>query len=543
MVGFFELLRDSARDVFRDIQRFQFVPQRRPQTKRVAASVARTKRRIKKAETHILRPPTKKELRIVDAPQKPTEWEKPPEHGAWNETLRESATERTERVIQAEPPKKKAIKRLFPRKVMGGMRRHLLFMNPGTTKILGATYAIAAGDTMPVWATPFARHLTVRNGRLYFQGLPMATTEEKREAVKKLYFDPRQPSTINPITDVLRDKWANISRKNASSVLRSLETYQINFPRRLPPKVLGRMVIKRPGTIACDAFFPSRKFGWAKVGMCLTMMDVFSRFCHIYTLDNKKKETVRIAMLDFMQRFASRGWRPLQGLSDKGTDLSPFGEVFEAYRGNRSGPLVFKSVTGAPVLVVENLNAQVQRRMEVFRTADITDDPAQVLDDISWQINHQPRPDKQGLTPVQILDLTEAQVKTLYENSTERTALAEPLKNLRKLAVGDSVRILLMDRKSQVKGTLKGFQPKWSTEISTVLRIVALRKNPSVHRFHVGLHQSYFRHELLWVPRDVDRSVPRRLVQKVRDTKPAQIYDPEENWSDLDEYDSDDSRA
>ena len=66
-------------------------------------------------------------------------------------------------------------------------------------------------------------------------------------------------------------------------------------------------------------------------------------------------------MVDFMQRFSSLGWRPLQGLADKGTDLSPFEEVFETYRGNRKGKLVFKSVTGGPVNVVEHLNAQVQR--------------------------------------------------------------------------------------------------------------------------------------------------------------------------------------
>ena len=90
------------------------------------------------------------------------------------------------------------------------------------------------------------------------------------------------PSTINPITECLRTKWAN-SRANVQGILRALETYQINFGRMLPPKVLGRMIIKKPGTIACDAYFPSRKFGWSReTGMCLTMMDVFSRFCWFY---------------------------------------------------------------------------------------------------------------------------------------------------------------------------------------------------------------------------------------------------------------------
>ena len=540
-MGFFETLRDSARSVIRDLNNIKLFPQRVPRPKKVKKRAGAIRRRIEKRHTAIVREP---QLEITEAPQEPTTWEEPGKtQKDWNEELRESAKDRTERVL-AEPPKKKRKDRvrLFPKKEMPAKRRHLLFMNPGTTKILQCTYAIAAGDMMPVWATPFAAQWTVRKGRLYFQGLPMATKEEKRELVKKLYFNPKEPSTIVPITDVLRDYWANISRKNVSLVLRSLETYQINFQRRLPPKVLGRMIIKKPGTIACDAFFPSRKFGWVKVGMCLTMMDVFSRYCWIYSLEDKRKETVRRAMEDFFRKFASKGWRPLQGISDKGTDLSPFAEVFEKYRGNKVGPLVFKSVTGAPVLVVENLNAQVQRRMEVFRTANITDDPAQILEDISYQINHQKRPDKQDLTPVQILNLNEEQIKTLFTNSIERTQLAEPLKNLKKLRVGDSVRVLLMDRKSQVKGTLKGFQPKWSTSVHSVLRIVALRKNPNVHRFHIGSHQSYFRHELLWIPKTVDRTVPRKLKKKVASAPIKHVVNPDEDWS-AEEYDSDDSRA
>ena len=109
-----------------------------------------------------------------------------------------------------------------------------------------------------------------------------------------------------PITDAMR-KYANVTQRDVTNILRSLETYQLNFGRRLPPKVNGRMSIKKPGTIACDAFFPSRKFGWTReVGMCLTMMDVYSRFCHIYALVDKKKATVKVAMEDF---FLSAGGR------------------------------------------------------------------------------------------------------------------------------------------------------------------------------------------------------------------------------------------
>ena len=175
--------------------------------------------------------------------------------------------------------------------------------------------------------------------------------------------------------------------------------------------------------------------------------------------------------------------------------------------------------------------------MEVFRTANITDDPAQILEDISYQINHQKRPDKQDLTPVQILNLNEEQINTLFTNSIERTQLAEPLKNLKKLRVGDSVR--LMDRKSQVKGTLKGFQPKWSTSVHSVLRIVALRKNPNVHRFHIGSHQSYFRHELLVVPKVTVKAVPNQYIRHKQIVITEEDYEMEAEWEEGSEEYSD----
>ena len=493
----------------------------KPQRKVAPVKVTKTERKV---------------LKIIEAPQPAEEFEDK-DTDDWNRVL-SGADDRLEQINKevAEPTKPKR-ERLFPGETLSTARRHLLFMNVGTDKILQAKYALQVGSPLPLWTTSLSDKLAIEKGKLTFEGLPVVTQEDKRNLVKEMYFDAKLPSTIQPITDALRDKYANISRTNVRNILRSLETYQRNFARRLPAKVSGRMSVNKPGIIACDAFFPSAKFGWIRTGMCLTMMDVYSRFCHIYKLEDKKKETVRKAMVDFFQRFSSLGWLPLQGLSDKGTDLSPFGEVFETYRGNRKGKLVFKSVTGGPVNVVEHLNAQVQRRMEIFRTARITDDPATILDDISFQINHQKRPDKENLTPMEILRLSQEQINQLNKNAPDRTRLSGPLSGLKEIRVGNTVRLLQMTRKDQVKGALKGFQPKWSKRTYTVLKITALRKNPGMFRYFLNdSPQSYYRHELLLIPKKVDRRVPRIPVKK------PNLVVVGEDWSDL-EYDSDDSRA
>ena len=77
--------------------------------------------------------------------------------------------------------------------------------------------------------------------------------------------------------------------------------------------------------------------------------------------------------------------------------------LMEKYRQKKDGnsPMVLRSPTGTPILLVEAMNAQYQRRMQTFRTSAITNDPAAVLRDISDQLNNQPRPTRGNLTPLQ----------------------------------------------------------------------------------------------------------------------------------------------
>ena len=521
--------------------------------KRRSRQAARTQP-IRKAPKEIVRPNLvhlpaetryviKRERVFVDPP-KSVRHEVVP----WEEVIDERDTgineqidtpqERVERVV-TEPVKKKIRKnRNFYDTALGKRRKHLLFMNPGTDKINEATRALVSGSALPVWATPFEAHLSIKKGALMFDNLKMATHEEKRHAVKHQYFDPKGPSTINPICEKLRETYANISRGNVQTILRSLETYQRNFGRRRPPSITGRMVLKSPGIIAMDMFFPTKKIaGWEGKYACLTCMDCWSRFCHVYALEKKDLPSQVKAMSDFLQKFAAFGYMPRRILTDKGSDMRGAYKVIEVYRTKKDGnaPMVVHSKTAQPVNIVEAMNAQVQRRMQVFRTSGLTDDPSILLEDISYAINHQKRPDRGNLTPVQLLSLNKEEIARVNEMWEDRTDIPE-VHGLRRLRVGDSVRVLLMTRKQQAQNTVKGFTAKWTREVYTVLKKAAIPRNRSNYRYWVGLHKSYFRHELLWVPRTLDSEVVDLLVHK------QQVVAEGENWSDL-EYDSDDSRA
>ena len=245
----------------------------------------------------------------------------PPQAFSLNEEYIETPKERLDRIRRVTKPKIQS---------MSAKRRELLWINPGTEKINQALYALENRGVLPAWAEKFTDELSVVKGKLYFEDLPMVSHEEKVKLVKSHYFDPGKQSTIKGIHDDLKIAIANISRKNVQKILRTFETYQLNFPRRHPPKILGRMIMKKPGIIVCDMFFPSKKYGWEGSNV-LVMADSYSRYVQAYNLERKTLPLQEIAMNRFMQKFLSLGHIPSFILCDKGSDLKAAKKVMRSF--------------------------------------------------------------------------------------------------------------------------------------------------------------------------------------------------------------------
>ena len=515
---------------------------RRPRPKFEKVREREQLKRIKPKLTNLKVPPKTYEEKLVRRVD-------PPRPFDIDEQYLETPKERKGRMEREETAlEKKKVPARFAQPHMSKWRRHLLYLNPGTQKLLEAHQAFVKGSDLPNWTRYLVGHgalgLTYDKQNLYFETLPLATDEVKRKRVKDLYFNPAEPSTIQPITDLLYKKFANISKINVRRILRSLETYQINFGRRWPPKVLSRMSMKSPGIILTDMFFPSRKHGWRKFGGCVTMMDAWSRYVGCYAVERKTKALVKQAMTRFMKDFASLGHLPKMVLMDQGSDLVAAKEVIETYRRKPGVEMVFYSKVGKPVQLVEQTQAQIQRRMAVFRTSGLTDDASSILEDISTSINNQKRPDRGNLTPLQLLKLNKEerdQINAMYRDKND----VPEIKGLRPLFKGSKVRVLLMTFKEQVQNKIKGFAPKWSRDIYTVVRKVALQGNPNNFRYFLYQEQqSYYRHELLWVPRETDQGIVRKHM-KGRWKKEKMIVEKAVD-SDSDgfepDYPSDDSR-
>ncbi len=375
-------------------------------------------------------------------------------------------------------------------------RRQLLWMNPGTENLRIAHQAFLKGLDLPSWVVPLQGAMTYDDDRLYFEGLPMLDKEEKRELIKREYFSPKGFSTIQPIYDKLQAENANLTRSDVRRVLRSLETYQLNFQRRHPPKIMSRMNLRNPGCIMLDMFFPSKNDGWrADLAGVLTCMDAWSRFVRCYAMERKTKVLVQKGIERFLQEFASKGHIPKMILCDKGSELKGAAGAIERYR-TKPGPMVFHSQTGKPVNLVEQTQAQIQRRMAVFRTSGITDDYSLILDDITDSINNQKRPGRGNKTPLELLKLDKAGRNEV--NANNRFGVATPDERFKDLRPGDKVRVLMMTIKEQVTNKKKGFTEKWSRDVYKVRRKQALQGNPGAFRYFVWNDtESYFRHELL----------------------------------------------
>ena len=78
------------------------------------------------------------------------------------------------------------------------LRRQMLWMNPGTENLRLAHAAFLKGLSLPSWVVPLQGAMTFDDDRLFFEGLPMLNKEEKRELIKKEYFNPKGFSRQHP---------------------------------------------------------------------------------------------------------------------------------------------------------------------------------------------------------------------------------------------------------------------------------------------------------------------------------------------------------
>ena len=460
--------------------------------------------------------------------------------GGWNSVLPKESPDLAQARLQNRLATTKTATRKTSHIEMSGKRRQFLFLNLSDEKIL----QYLTGQT-PAWTNLFPGLLSKSKNRVYFEGLPVLLRDEKKRIIKKTYFDPSLPTSVYNIHDHLRKKYANVTRRNVTSVLRTLEVYQRMRSRQLPKKITGRVEVYSPGFLAADTIYPSTKHGWRKNTIILTVVDMWSRFTGAYLLSDKSKHTVAKAFQLYIDAFLqATDSRPRKLLIDKGSELKGLDAIMEKYTNKR--PCVFRSLTGQPVNIIEGLNAQIQRMAQVYKEAGIVSDYDDVLYMVTNSINNQARPDRMGYSPVELMQMNAGMRQEVNSNYKFRNVMSA---EQNPIAIGTLVRILMLNRKEQVSDKTKGFPAHWSKDVFIVQQRRAVIKNPGVFKYFctsmttgIKVQGSRFRHELLTLKgvkslADIDKNIPRvslkkppRKLYRVEGTGDRALYNPEDEW-------------
>ena len=491
-----------------------------------------------------IKPAIKKELAQLNRRQEPFIQDKGTP-GGWNSVLpKESDDLAAQRLAtKLESTAKGKGTRKTTHLVETAKKKQFAFLNISDTSIL----AYLTGQN-PKWANLFPENLRIHNKRVHFDGLPVLLKDERRQRIKKTYFDPALPVSVYAIHDHLRKKFANITRRDVSTTLRTLEVYQRLQTRQLPHKITGRVEVYSPGFLAADTVYPSTKNGWRPNTIILTVVDMWSRYSGAYLLSDKRKGTVAKAFQLYIDSFMKlTDSRPRKLMIDKGSELKGLDEIMERYSQKR--PCVFRSLTGQPVNLIEGLNAQVQRMAQVYNEARIVSSYDDVLYLVMNSINNQSRPDRMGYSPTELMQMNAGMRQEVNSNYKFRNVMSAE-KN--PLEIGTVVRILTLNRKEQVDAKTKGFPANWSTDVFMVTSRRAVIKNPGVFKYFcqsmttgAKVEGSRFRHELLELKgvttlADIDKDVPRVPLKKVPEklyrvegSGQRALYDPTEDWDGL----------
>lgn len=376
--------------------------------------------------------------------------------------------------------------------------RHLMFTNPGEAKVEELYSHFRTGSERPLWSLMFdfvwnAPHVKLED---------LVLRRDKQKLVRETYFNSREPSTIEAMWYFFIKKYCNVSKRNIRDCLNKIEMYQIHKKRFHPKPVKGVFNITKQGYVTFDLFFTSNK--WDTKYPVLSQMDIWSRYVRITALANKTKKLVHSEIQSFLQELLSRGVKLRAMLHDKGSEflgLDPMAKKFNMRN--------ITSPTGRPILSIEALNSQIERRLEPFMSSGVCDDVSMLVKNVQYQLNHrQPIRNKQNKLPIQLISMSENEVAGLLVKRRDPVFHNDSLPAMK---IGDWCRYLVWSRKTQESPAMhKGYEEKYSRTKHQITSVRKSNKDSRIFRYKIsGINVSFWRHEIIKIPSETDTIVPR----------------------------------
>jgi|GEM_PF-7052888 len=293
---------------------------------------------------------------------------------------------------------------------------------------------------------------------------------DKEEIIRKTYYNPSTGFTgIEKLFRQLKkDGHSNISRVDIKKFLQKQEVSQL-AKKKTQPSVswIPRFPLQE---FQIDLIYLENKH-LNQNSYGLTSIDAFTKKGDIELLKNKDE----INVVNATKKILNRMGVPKMVYCDEGSEFTS--GAFKNLMNDNKIELVF---TLSHATMVERFNRTIKELLEKYLRSTKTKTITNVLPKILENYNNSYHKTI-GMAPNEVNEETQhiAQLN-LIKHSTKD--------NREKIKVGDTVRVML-----KRKGFVKGYKPKFSTDVHTVLR-----KEKNFY-YVSNLRRGYFRSELMKV--------------------------------------------
>ena len=326
--------------------------------------------------------------------------------------------------------------------------------------------------------------------------------KDRDTVLTELYKDPKYSRNGRDTWyNAVRQKYANISKREAFEWLKTQETYQIHKVQQkekiLRPEKITRINVRFQMDLIDMSMYNSRQNKWKK--WILNVIDIFSRKAYSVPIASKTAQNTRDALLQILEEnFKLTGRYPATIASDRGPEFLN-GLVQDLFKEKGIKHIINPSYMPVANSHIERFNQTLKRL--IFQHA-VNNQWYDVLDDCLENYNNSVHSFTQD-TPnrLHVKDKVNDKQKKIVVNHVNK--YSQNSKVYPELEEGDKVRIHILVNKDERKKAkfAKKYTPQWSKEVYTVKKIYNAASSKLKKKYVLTLdgkdfERTLYRHDL-----------------------------------------------
>lgn len=293
-----------------------------------------------------------------------------------------------------------------------------------------------------------------------------APIDEQTEIIQRFLEDPKTTGGRDRLFENIRKQYSNISRNDVAEHLRNDPVHQIHLPLKKQMRIKPVMTNDKAKIAQIDLIDVSNYAGHNhQTRYILTYIDIFSKFCAVRPLTNKKQENVTNALMDIINGLEAHN-RPKTVQADNGSE-------FQSLMERTLAVIDIKLIHSSPYApqsqgIIERFNRTLKSILFEFMTRMNTKRYIDILQDVIENLNNVTHSSTKH-KPAALMNeekLSEEKKEQIKENIAQsRKAVGEE----EMFNKGDYVRVALITNKEIRKQKFrKKILANWSTEVYQV---------------------------------------------------------------------------